>query len=895
MKKIFTLLFLTVIGSVSLSAQERVTLKTVNGSRSNQTQLYSIGSNVERISVKKEVTPEELLACPEGTALAGEFDINADYTGHQSSDLGRPLKTQMFQSFSGCYEEIKGIRFIGLFNFYSEDEEGNGDWVNCERNTSVPMKFTISFFKNKDGLPGEMVYNTQVEIMPEALGLSYGESDLYNFAVEFDEIVKMESGFFSVAALPLESPVDCWFALLCCTSIPGVSYIQLGEGEDLTPAGLNVSYCLKGTGKFIAEKSLKMARIMSPSSDRTGKYEKVQVELQNIGSGNISDARLELWANGELVATETVKAEIPSLDYYKYTFQHTVDCSAVGTNEFKIVNVTPGDEKVADETITFKTIKVAEGETCESRAMELYEYISNVTIGDINNSSEKSGYSDFTSSKTGIAPGEELTLSITTQKASGDDLGVWVDWNNNGSFSDEGDFISYVGSDTIKVKMPENVAIATGEKRMRIILSYGKTDPCGLYYYGETEDYTLVVERPATSPVLTIGQTMIEETLDGDATKAVNLELKNESTIVLSGKVSIDYALPFSPGESPVTKATKVEADNVKMIRSNRTPKVNKALGEDPAVQYTLRYDGDQYSSVGLSSGTEATYATYYPGEMLANLSGMKIGSVDVYIDNLSEYSAIVIYGQNKQNKQGELLVEQEFTPVAESWNTIKLNAPIEIKDKDLWIGAKFKGFVDNSYQIGTDRGPATVGFGDVVNVGGETWWSLADLGMNSNTSIRANVIGERTPAISWLSCNISDYDIQANDQQYIPLVLNKTGLYNTLYQAAIKIESNDILNARTTVPVYMNVKNNAGIENVSVAKTSVIYPNPAFDKVNIKSEKEMRNIVVSDLSGRVVKSESCGLETKVIDVSDLIPGIYLLKIEFAGNEQETHKITILK
>ncbi|MFR0835826.1 MAG: hypothetical protein ACLSG8_06470 [Barnesiella sp.] len=107
---------------------------------------------------------------------------------------------------------------------------------------------------------------------------------------------------------------------------------------------------------------------------------------------------------------------------------------------------------------------------------------------------------------------------------------------------------------------------------------------------------------------------------------------------------------------------------------------------------------------------------------------------------------------------------------------------------------AKFKGFKPNSYQIGSDAGPAIRGFGDIVNVGGSTWWSLADLGMDSNNSLRANITGERTPAISWLTAD-KRAGITGANSETVKLTMNATDLKTTLYEAIVEITSNDILN----------------------------------------------------------------------------------------------------
>lgn len=54
---------------------------------------------------------DDALGCPPNTVLSGAFSSDADYMGQQSSDMGRADgATKFYQSFSGCYQKVNGIR-----------------------------------------------------------------------------------------------------------------------------------------------------------------------------------------------------------------------------------------------------------------------------------------------------------------------------------------------------------------------------------------------------------------------------------------------------------------------------------------------------------------------------------------------------------------------------------------------------------------------------------------------------------------------------------------------------------------------------------------------------------------------------------------------------------------
>ena len=146
------------------------------------------------------------------------------------------------------------------------------------------------------------------------------------------------------------------------------------------------------------------------------------------------------------------------------------------------------------------TYCAANGDNCD-------EYISNVNIGTINNPTAcaTGGYADYTSLSANINPGSALPITISNGISySGDQCGIWVDWNNNGNFTDDGT-ISVTGSPgggpySATILCPQGTT--SGAKRMRIRIHYNNevTSPCGNAYYGEVEDYTLTVVAACTPP-----------------------------------------------------------------------------------------------------------------------------------------------------------------------------------------------------------------------------------------------------------------------------------------------------------------------------------------------------------------------------------------------------------
>jgi len=64
------------------------------------------------------------------------------------------------------------------------------------------------------------------------------------------------------------------------------------------------------------------------------------------------------------------------------------------------------------------------------------------------------------------------------------------------------------------------------------------------------------------------------------------------------------------------------------------------------------------------------------------------------------------------------------------------------------------------------------------------------------------------------------------------------------------------------------------------------VYPNPAGDYLYIKNLPEKTAVCIFNLEGTLVKNSISINGTEQIDVIDLLPGVYIIKL--SGNEIET-------
>ena len=143
------------------------------------------------------------------------------------------------------------------------------------------------------------------------------------------------------------------------------------------------------------------------------------------------------------------------------------------------------------------------------------EYISNVTLGSLNNSTgpsdpnpTTSGYTDFTSDMSVAIP--DLELNSTTNQVFvtkfwtgtvyNEAVAVWIDFNKNGVFDASEKVMDDLSDQDTPVSTTFSVpgTATLGNTRMRVILKYynatgeSVTDPCeNTFAFGEVEDYTV--------------------------------------------------------------------------------------------------------------------------------------------------------------------------------------------------------------------------------------------------------------------------------------------------------------------------------------------------------------------------------------------------------------------
>jgi len=132
--------------------------------------------------------------------------------------------------------------------------------------------------------------------------------------------------------------------------------------------------------------------------------------------------------------------------------------------------------------------------------------ITNVTIGTINNTTEREDgdYGDYSNFIANIGQGVAQPFSVSMNVFSSYNTKIWVDWNNDLDFDDEGEEVysgASQGGITATLTGYINVPIAAtmGNHRLRVGIAFGGNPPptpCQIGETGAYEDYTLNVTAP---------------------------------------------------------------------------------------------------------------------------------------------------------------------------------------------------------------------------------------------------------------------------------------------------------------------------------------------------------------------------------------------------------------
>lgn len=191
---------------------------------------------------------------------------------------------------------------------------------------------------------------------------------------------------------------------------------------------------------------------------------------------------------------------------------------------------------------------------CDSQGNSVsYEWINSIQIGSfLNNSGMNGGYANFSANPINLSNGAtNIVLTPGFRYGSYNEYWkLWIDLNQDGSFSNEEVLYSGSSRGTINAAITLPNATLPGYTGLRISMRYGGTPPaCGTFTYGEVEDYTVSITSNDTTP-----PQISSVTPNNNATK-----VSSNTTIVATFSEAIDAASVMPDALVVLDGVTQVE------------------------------------------------------------------------------------------------------------------------------------------------------------------------------------------------------------------------------------------------------------------------------------------------------------------------------------------------
>jgi len=403
---------------------------------------------------------------------------------------------------------------------------------------------------------------------------------------------------------------------------------------------------------------------------------------------------------------------------------------------------------------------------CDASGGANYMHISNVQMGTINNSSGQDYYANYTSLSTDLSQYQTgASITVANGAVYGDeDLGVWIDWNQDDDFYDTGENIVCEidddGQGTFIFDVPGTASLGTTTMRIRIKYSGSDCgDPCGTTTYGEVEDYSVNVLPGSAPPVADFEADNLTPAI-GETVNFTDLSTNSPTT----------WQWSFSPSSITYVGGTHQNSPN-------------------PQVQFNTSGPYTVALSVSNPSGSDmeikSNYITVtgppvadFEADNLSPTIGETVNFTDLSTNNPTSWqwsfnpSTVTYIGgtnSNSPNPQVQFNAEGYYTVALTAYNAS--GSDMEIKtDYILAIGPPIADFeADNLLPLVGE----TVNFTDLSTNNPTTWqWSFSPSsityvgGTNQNSQhpqVQFSAYGTYTVALSVASPAGSDMEIKTD------------------------------------------------------------------------------------------------------------------------------------
>lgn len=264
------------------------------------------------------------------------------------------------------------------------------------------------------------------------------------------------------------------------------------------------------------------------------------------------------------------------------------------------------------------------------------EKINKVVFGTINNTSTgTAGYENFTTVSTNATRGSAYTVTITpiwTSTVYSEGYAVWIDYNQNGVFTDAGELVWSKAASTAtpvsgSITIPATATLGT--TRMRVSLKYNAIPTsCEAIPYGQVEDYSVTITGATADTSAPTAPTAL--TASGTASTSTNLSWTASTDNVGVAAYDVYQGATL---KATVTTTSYAVTGLTASTAYTFSVKAKDAAGNVSAASNVVSVT----TTAGASTATDLLFSEYIEGS--SNNKALEISNATGSAVNLSVYS----------------------------------------------------------------------------------------------------------------------------------------------------------------------------------------------------------------------------------------------------------------
>ncbi len=551
---------------------------------------------------------------------------------------------------------------------------------------------------------------------------------------------------------------------------------------------------------------------------------------------------------------------------------------------------------------------------CESAGNNFsYEWIAGVQVGDFSNTSGAAGYTDFTNLTANLTAGQTYNITLTPDFSGStydEYWKIWIDLNHDGDFDDAGENVFDQGgmsktTVTGTITIPSGTASTT--TRMRVTMKYnGEPTACETSFsYGEVEDYTVFIgggddEAPtAPSGLAASNITMTSVSLSWNAATdnvGVTGYQVYQNGSLLANTTGTSYNVTgLNSGTNYSYYVIAEDAAGNESAQSNTVNITTLTDTEAPTTPTGLASSGIAQTSFTLSWNASTDnvavtgYNVYQDGTLLTNTSATSFS-----VTGLSPATTYAYY-VTAEDAAGNI------SGVSGTLNVTTTDEVIVVDYCDLYATNTVFEWIDlvglnDLYNESSKNG----GYADFTNLvanvsQGTSYTAYISAGFRRRTYteywnvwIDFNIDGEFTSDEIVVQGSVADGDVYTATVD-IPATATigqtrmRAAMWDTDYPSSCgsykygEVEDYTVnITAKSAPSGRLVSGKQLGNDEVAGIK---LFPNPVKDELNLEISYDNAKVKIFNATGAVVKEVELNGE-KIINVSDLATGLYILTVE---------------